>query len=867
MVGVFDVGKDVNGLDAVFEYIGNDMIINAPAEIFLAGVGAIAPPTVAIGFFHEMAKTVDVAIAEEISKPRAFLRQESRRGDMRLGIVDVDGLVADVVIARKHQLRTLFAQCVHIIAEKIKPLHLESLPVVAGRARWVIDTHYRQVAEIGTKETTFSIVKRIVHAIDHIVRMLLANHANAAVAFFLCRKPKMMVAHHLEIHQWNLVGRGFQFLKTQHVGLTLFNPLQQPLADGGADAIHVITDDFHIQVQIRMRKYEFFGTSDKRISYFSGLKHEVLLKDKIKTWIDQFNEWRAARISDRVFMILLSIPTGFCAGLAAVIIKKLAHGIRDFVLNMQFNHSHLLYIICPAIGIFLTILFCKFILRKDVGHGIPGILVAISKKKGEVSRSGMWSSIFTSALTVGFGGSVGLEGPSVSTGASIGSNIGQMLKLDYKKIVLLIGMGAASALASIFQAPITGVVFALEVLMIDLSLSALIPIIVSSFVAILTSYFVLGQAVEYPASIAEGFIPSNALYYVGLGLFAGLVSAYFLKVTFMVEKSFKRVESPWKRFFVGAIFLGVLIYFFPALYGEGYEAVNSALRGDYSAVFGNSMFEPFKDREWVVLALFAGIILLKAFATAFTFGAGGVGGTFAPALFLGAFTGLFFASTVNYLGIGDLDTGKFALVGMSGLIAGMLHAPLTGIFLIAEITNGYALIVPLMIVAALSYAINHLFFKHSIYTQSVFEQGIEVSHNKDRNVLNMMAVNQLIETNFNSIDPDKTLRDLIPLIASSKRNIFPVVDKKGNFCGHVLFDDIRSIMFDESYYSRYISDFTVIPEYVIRPDDPMEDIVRKFQKSGKYNIPVVKDNKYLGYISRANVFSAYRNTMSEISDD
>lgn len=592
-----------------------------------------------------------------------------------------------------------------------------------------------------------------------------------------------------------------------------------------------------------------------------------MLKDKIRIQVDRFNEWRAGRISDRAFMILLSIPAGFCAGLAAVVIKKLAHGIRDMVINAQFNYSHLLYFICPAIGIFLTILFCKFILRKEVGHGIPGILFAISKKKGEVPRTGMWSSIFTSALTVGFGGSVGLEGPSVSTGASIGSNIGQLLRLDYKKIVLLIGMGSASSLAAIFQAPITGVVFALEVLMIDLSLNALIPIIVSSFVAILTSYFMLGQAVEYATTISEGFIPANALYYVGLGLFAGLVSAYFLRVTFSVEASFKRIQSPWKRFFIGATLLGILIYLFPALYGEGYDAINSALKGDYSTLFHNPFFARFKDTDYIVLVLFAGIILLKAFATALTFGAGGVGGTFAPALFLGAFTGLFFATTVNYFGIGNLDAGKFALVGMSGLVAGMLHAPLTGIFLIAEITNGYALIVPLMIVSALSYAVNHLFFKHSIYTHSVAQQGVEVTHNKDKSVLSMMAVNQLIETNFSTISPDKTLRDLIPLIASSKRNIFPVVDKKGNFCGHVLFDDIRTIMFDESLYSQYISNFTVIPEYVIHPEDHMEDIVRKFQKSGKYNIPVVKDNKYLGYISRANVFSAYRNTLSELSDD
>ena len=572
-------------------------------------------------------------------------------------------------------------------------------------------------------------------------------------------------------------------------------------------------------------------------------------------------------MSDRRFMLLLSIPTGFLAGAAAVIIKKLAHSIRDLVFSAQFNYSHLLFFICPAIGILLTILFCKYILKKEVGHGIPGILYAISKNKGQVSRSSMWSSIVTSALTVGFGGSVGLEGPSVSTGGSIGSNIAQLLKLDYKHTIQLIGMGGAAALAAIFQAPITGIVFALEVFMIDLSLNAIVPIIMSSFTAILTAYFFLGQTVEYPAVIAEGFIPSNAIFYIGLGLFAGLVSAYFLKVSFGVEKSFKKVKSPWVRFLVGGTFLGILIFLFPALYGEGYEAINSALRGDYSPIFDNPWFAQFKDIDFVVIILFAGMILLKAFATAFTFGAGGVGGTFAPALFIGAFTGLLFATLVNYFGIAELDPAKFALVGMSGLVAGMLHAPLTGIFLIAEITNGYALIVPLMIVSALAYAINRLFFSNSIYTNPVAEKGVVVTHNKDKSILNMMVINQLIETNFSPIDPDCLFRDLLPLVSSSKRNIFPVVDKKGHFCGHVLFDDVRGILFDESYYDQSIQNFAVLPDYVIHPEESMEEIVQKFQKSGKYNIPVVRDGQYMGYISRANVFSAYRNMMSEISED
>lgn len=566
-------------------------------------------------------------------------------------------------------------------------------------------------------------------------------------------------------------------------------------------------------------------------------------------------------------MLLLSVPTGFLGGLAAIIIKRLAHGIRDLVLSVHFEYSDILYFVYPAIGIFLTLVFCKYILRKEIGHGIPGILYAIKKKKGEVSKHSMWSTIIASALTVGFGGSVGLEGPSVSTGASIGSNLARWLKLEYKQVVMLIGMGGAAALAAIFQAPMAGIFFALEVLMIDLSLGSLIPIICASFIAILTSYFLLGQAVEYNAVINEGFIPANAIYYIGLGLFVGLISAYFLSVTFGVEKRFRNIASPWKRFIVGAVLLGVLIYLFPALYGEGYDAINAALRGDYSAIYKNPIFSGWDQHGWVILVLLAAIILLKAFATALTFGAGGVGGTFAPALFIGAFSGLFFSLTVNYLGIGELDPAKFALVGMSGLIAGMLHAPLTGIFLIAEITNGYSLIVPLMIVSALSYFVNRIFFRHSVYTNSVAEHGVEVTHNKDVSILTMMTINGLIETNFSKVKRGSTLGDLIPIISSSRRNIFPVVDKDGTFCGHVLLDDIRSVMFDQTLYSQPIEEFTVIPEYLIHPEDPMETVVKKFQVSGKYNIPVIENGKYLGYISRANVFSTYRKTLSEISED
>ena len=591
------------------------------------------------------------------------------------------------------------------------------------------------------------------------------------------------------------------------------------------------------------------------------------LKTRAKLFFKSLNKWRLTHLSDRQFMMFLAIPTGFLAGLAAVLIKFFTHSIRDLffyirTLNSSFD---LLFIILPVIGILLTIIVIRYVIRREVGHGIPGLLYALSRNKGIVKPYTTFSSIITSALTVGFGGSVGLEGPSVSTGGSIGSNIGQLLKLNQKQINVLIGMGGASALAAIFQAPITGVVFAMEVFMIDISMTALVPIIISAFVAILTSYYFLGRAFEYEITIAESFIPSNSLYYVGLGLVVGLVSAYFMRVYFDIDKHFKKVENPWRRFIFASLGLGALIFVFPSLYGEGYETINAALNGNASNILQNTMFEQFGDNIWVVILIFVVIILCKAFATSLTFAAGGVGGTFAPALFLGAMTGMTYALIINNLGIGNLDVAKFALVGMSGLVAGMLHAPLTGIFLIAEITNGYSLMVPLMIVAALSLAINRMFFKESIYTKSIAEKGVRVSFNKDETILNMMTSSHLIETNFISIRPDQTLGDLIPIIASSSRNIFPVVDENGDFKGHILFDDVRKFMFDTSLYGTSIEKIMVYPDYVINYDESMESIVQKFEESHKYNIVIVENGKYLGYISRANVFTAYQATLKEIS--
>ena len=431
----------------------------------------------------------------------------------------------------------------------------------------------------------------------------------------------------------------------------------------------------------------------------------------------------------------------------------------------------------------------------------------------------------------------------------------------------MISLSSAAAMAAIFQSPIAGIVFALEVIMIDLSMASLVPLLIASLTAVLTSYFMMGQAVMYPIELHEAFNPSNTVYYMALGILAGLTSAYFTQVYILTETFFKRFGSMWKRFLIGSGLLGVLIFFFPALYGEGYEAINQSLQGDYGALYNNSIFFSYKDISWVIFILFIAVILVKAFATAFTFGAGGVGGVFAPALFIGAFTGLFFALFTNQLGLGELHPGKFALVGMAGMIAGILHAPLTGIFLIAEITNGYTLFVPLMIVSTISFATVKIFNTNSVYTYQLAERGELLTHNKDRSILNMMSLRRLVETNFSVIRPGTTLRDLVGIIAQSKRNIFPVVAEDESFMGHILMDDVRNIMFDTDLYDTTVENLMVMPQFIIDPSEPMAEVARKFQESGKYNIPVVHKGRYLGYVSRANVFSTYRKKLSEISDD
>jgi len=584
--------------------------------------------------------------------------------------------------------------------------------------------------------------------------------------------------------------------------------------------------------------------------------------------LNSLNNFKIRYLSGHRFLYVMAAIVGLGVGLAAVIIKNLVHFIREALEHgfQEFNSQYYLFLL-PLVGILLAVLYIKYLNKRPVGHGIPGVLFSISKNNGIIRTHNLYSSVITSALTVGFGGSVGLEGPTVATGGAIGSSIGKAFKLSYKEITLLISCACAGALSAIFKAPIAGIVFALEVIMLDLTMWAVIPLLIASATAALTSYLFMGQNVLYQFNLTDQFQMGQIHWYLLLGVVAGLLSVYFTKSYIRISGFFEKIGSYWKRLLVAGGILGVIIFLFPPLYGEGYEVVNQELRGEYLHLFENTFFEGWGQSFVLVVIYMLAIIFIKVIATTLTFAAGGVGGIFAPTLFMGANTGLLFGLVLNQLGV-DVSISNMALVGMAAMIAGVIHAPLTSIFLIAEITGGYELFFPLMLAATISYGTTRYFVKNSVYTVQLAKRGELMTHHKDRNILLMMKVNDLIETNFKTVRPEQSLRDLVQIITTSSRNIFPVVDEQGILKGIVKLDDIRHIMFNQEMYdSTHISDLMVTPEWTVETTDQMEEVARKFSESGRYNFPVLQNGKYLGFVSRARVFSSYREMLKHFSED
>ncbi|HQP03638.1 MAG TPA: chloride channel protein [Bacteroidales bacterium] len=595
----------------------------------------------------------------------------------------------------------------------------------------------------------------------------------------------------------------------------------------------------------------------------------IMFRERFNSILKKFLIWRLHKVPDRTFIMFIAVLTGIAAGLAAVLLKNSVHYIRMGVTTwFSPDNENYLFIISPALGIFLVIIFLRQILKKKLEPGVAMVLRSKSQKNGRIEGHNMFSHLISSALTIGFGGSVGLEGPTVATGSAIGSNIGRLFHLNSKQIVLLIGCACTAAIAAIFKAPIAGLVFALEVIMLDLTMSSLIPLLLASVAATLTSYLFLGHDVIYFVERIDSFWMRHIPYYILLGILTGFLSLYFTKVYMFLHNGFAKIKSWITRFFIGSFALGLLIFLFPGLYGEGYEVINASLHGDYSYLFNNSLFYAFSDSIWIVIMVFVAIILLKVFAAGVTFGAGGVGGIFAPSLFIGANVGLFLSYVLKLLGF-NVSSTNFALVGMAGTIAGVIHAPLTAIFLIAELTGGYGLFVPLMIVATLSYLTVRLFNQKSLFLQQLSKTGEIITHHKDKTVLSMMKVDQLIESNFICVKSDNTLRELIFAIERSTRNIYPVVDDEGKLEGIVFLDHIRHIIFKQELYdTTYVSNFMFMPQPLVNIKDTVEAVAEKFQDSGNYNLPVVDDNnKYVGFISRAKVFSNYRRLTKQISDE
>lgn len=558
----------------------------------------------------------------------------------------------------------------------------------------------------------------------------------------------------------------------------------------------------------------------------------------------------------------MSVVVGFLAGLASVTLKNSTYFIGSALEKGVLFLSNEVFFILPVLGLTLVYLYVKYVHREKLEHAISSILFALSRKKGIIEAKKIIAPLITAPLTVGFGGSVGLLGPAVAVGAALSSNVSRILHIGPKERSLLIACASAGAIASIFQAPIAAIIFAVEVFSLDLTMLSLLPLLLASISGVLTSYFFLGDEALFNFALNDSFQVADSLYYIVLGIGTAVASIYFTKMYFRIMDFFKRFKSPKYKLLVGGLAIGVMLYFIPPLYGEGFGFINSLLEGNHLQALGKTPFDAYTDQIWVVIGLLFGITLFKAVAMTTTFAAGGAGGIFIPTMVMGSALGNVVAKVLNNLGLGiSVSESNFTLVGMAGLIAGVLHAPLTAIFLIAEITGGYELFVPLMISAAMSYLITRNTMEHTIYTRELAAIGALISHDKDQTVLSMMELDEVIEKDFKMVREDMTLGEMLhQSVAKSGRNIFPVTDREGKLRGIVLLDDIREFMFDVSMYDKIqVSSFMQVPpEQIFYETDTMQQVMKKFQDSNAWNLPVIRAGKYLGFVSKSKLLTAYR---------
>lgn len=596
------------------------------------------------------------------------------------------------------------------------------------------------------------------------------------------------------------------------------------------------------------------------------------LQAPVHSWWMKMLAWREKHIKEKSLVIMLSLVVGILAGLAAMVLKWLIHYISSSLTGfVTVETGNYLYIIYPVIGILLAMWYVRYVVKDNISHGVTRVLYSISQNKSRLKPHNMYTSVVASSITIGFGGSVGAEGPIVFTGAAIGSNLGQAFRLSPRVLMILVGCGAAAGIAGIFKAPIAGMLFTLEVLMLDLTTVTVMPLLIASITAASIAYIFTGYDLEFFFVQSEAFVMERVPFFVALGVFCGLISLYFTRVMNLMENFFRKyLHKQWQRTLVGGTILASLVFLFPPLYGEGYGSINSLLNGDPGSIVDGSIFYGDRNNVWFIILYIGMIIALKGFATSATNGGGGVGGTFAPSLYVGCMTGFFFAFLINHLGFGmELSVKNFALMGMAGVMSGVMHAPLMGIFLTAEMTGGYELFLPLLIVSTLSYGTIKIFEPYSIYTMRLARRGELLTHHKDKAVLTLLKMNSVIETDFLTVTPDMNLRQMVDTISKSNRNLFPVINDDNRLIGVVYLDDIRNIMFRPDLYKRlHVSRFMTAASTRLHTTDTMETVMKTFDDTGAWNLPVVDDEgKYVGFVSKSKIFNSYRRVLRHYSED
>ncbi len=591
-----------------------------------------------------------------------------------------------------------------------------------------------------------------------------------------------------------------------------------------------------------------------------------------KGWLQRLHEWRVGHVSDKMFLLILAIMVGLLTAVEAYVLHGLINTIVALLTGrFAIDTYNWLYLVYPVIGIYLTSLFVRYVVKDNISHGITRILYAISSNRSRLKTHNTWSSVIASAITIGFGGSVGAEAPIVLTGSAIGSNLGRLFQMDNKTLMTLVGCGAAGAIAGIFKAPFAGVLFVLEVFMFDLTATTALPLLIAALTASTVAYFTMGTEVQFKFTVEAPFALSQLPFYAVLGVFCAMVSLYFLRVTDHVEGWFAKRKSPWVKMLTGGLVLGAMVVLFPPLYGEGYAALTNLLHGNPDSLFAGTLYSQWAGNTWAIVIVLFVLIMLKAIATATTIGSGGVGGTFGPSLVLGGLSGYFIATLGNQLGLPPQDTANFALVGMAAVMTGVMHAPFMATFLIADITGGYGLLVPLLTASAVTYLCISPFERHSIYARKLAKHGDLLTHDKDSSAWNLMNMQSLIETNFVIVRSGDRLRDLVEAIKTSRRNIFPVLSDDDKFLGVIVLDDVRNIIFNADLYDSVTVDDLMHPLSegdLVRNSDSLTDVVEKFRIGNRYNLVVIDDQQnYLGFLSRANTFSAYRRFISATSDE